>query len=535
MTKNIERLVETSYSNLTPSPQVEEELLDNLPSQRTRPRLAVPMAVAALILIGLSIFIGRGSGPATMAGAGDEAAPNLTVATVTRPKSGVAGKSAGAMEVRVVHGSGIQVQRDGEWTQVSLDELGKVIGKDPRQIVLRVDRDAPWLHVQWIMLICAEQSQPDIALIVKENSGSEYYLDASLPTDETMSGRNKSATVFVVPQNEQPTRWGTQVVAMPTGVKFKGGNQEASELATVARWLRDSRSANSRVGGEVRARPTTRFETVARLVAEFRQAGFRRVTFYGTPLPPKAIRAARVLPYPGGALRTSRQILEFDVIAGDRERLGRAEQIIRRRLIGAGIGGVGIERTKNGIRIALPAQTDQGLVRQLVERKGASLEMHILVEPDDPMFMANPRQRNKPGVGMRWYELSEHARKTFPKDRLPNPEQPLVLCRNDPYNITNASIASATAAGLPDGRGGGWTIVFRVKKAHQINMAALTQAQGSHLAIILDGKMHSAPILRDRLRSTAQIRGSFTEEEAKTLAALLQSEPLPVQFLLRRR
>jgi len=529
MTKNIERLVETSYSNLTPSPHVEEELLANLPAQRTRTRLAVPMAVAALILIGVSVFIGRGNEPATMAGAGE--APNLTLATVTRPKGGVAGKSAGAMEVRVVHGSGIQVQRDGEWTVVSLDELGKLIGKDPRQILLRVDRDTPWLHVQWIMLICAEQKQPDLALIVKENSGSEYYLDASLPTDEGMSGRNKPASVFAVPQNEQPTRWGTQVVAMPTGVVYRGGGQETSELATVARWLRDSRSASPRVVGEVKARPTTRFETVARLLAEFRQAGFRHVTFYGTPLPPKAIRAARMLPYPGGVLRTSQQVLDFDVIAGDRERLGRAEQIIRRRLGGIGIDDVGIERTRNGIRIALPARADKALVRRLVERKGASLEMHILVEPDDPMFLADPRQRNNPLDGMRWYELSEHARKTFPKDRLPDPEQPFVLCRNDSYNITNASIASASAGGQSDY----WTIVFRVKKAHQENMAKLTQAQGSHLAIILDGKIHSAPILRDRLRATGQISGNFTEEEAKTLAVLLQTDPLPVQFVLRRR
>ncbi len=529
MTKNIERLVETSYSNLTPSPQVEEELLANLPSQRTRPRLAVPMAVAALILIGVSISIGRGDEPATMAGAGE--APNLTLATVTRPTGGVAGKSAGAMEVRVVHGSGIQVQRDGEWTGVSLDELGKSIGKKPRQILLRVDRDAPWLHVQWIMLICAERSQPDIALIVKENSGSEYYLDASLPTDEGMSGRNKSATVFAVPGKEQPTRWGTQVVAMPTGVVYRGGGKETSKLATVARWLGDSRSASPRVVGEVKARPSTRFETVARLLAEFRQAGFRRVTFYGAPRAPAAIRAARPIPYPGDALRVSKQILEFAVIGGDRARLGRAEKIIRRRLSAVGIGGVGIERTKSGIRISLPAQADTALVRRLVERKGASLEMHILVEPDDPMFQANPRQRNKPLDGMRWYELSEHARKTFPRNRLPNPEQPFVLCRNDSYNITHASIASASAGGLP----GSWAITFRVKEAHQANMAALTQAKNSHLAIILDGKLHSAPILRDRLRSVGQITGAFSEEEAKTLATLLQSEPLPVQFLLRRR
>ena len=110
-------------------------------------------------------------------------------------------------------------------------------------------------------------------------------------------------------------------------------------------------------GGEAgwHASPTTRLETVARLLAEFRQAGFRRVTFYGSPRPPPAFRAARPMPYPGGALRTSQQVLDFAVIDGDRERLGRAEQIIRRRLSGAGIDDVGIERTKNGIRIALPA------------------------------------------------------------------------------------------------------------------------------------------------------------------------------------
>jgi preprotein translocase subunit SecD len=66
----------------------------------------------------------------------------------------------------------------------------------------------------------------------------------------------------------------------------------------------------------------------------------------------------------------------------------------------------------------------------------------------------------------------------------------------------------------------------------------LTDANvGRRLAIILDGNVHSAPVIRERIPSGhAQISGGFTSEEATDLAIVLRAGalPAPVQILEER-
>ncbi|MBI3313009.1 MAG: protein translocase subunit SecD [Candidatus Omnitrophica bacterium] len=51
---------------------------------------------------------------------------------------------------------------------------------------------------------------------------------------------------------------------------------------------------------------------------------------------------------------------------------------------------------------------------------------------------------------------------------------------------------------------------------------------GKQLAIVLDGKIHSAPVIRDRIPSgEAQISGNFTADEASDLALVLRAGALP--------
>lgn len=54
------------------------------------------------------------------------------------------------------------------------------------------------------------------------------------------------------------------------------------------------------------------------------------------------------------------------------------------------------------------------------------------------------------------------------------------------------------------------------------------QNVGKQLAIVLDGKIHSAPVIRDRIpNGQAQITGNFTSEEAGDLALVLRAGALP--------
>ncbi|MBI2166694.1 MAG: protein translocase subunit SecD [Candidatus Omnitrophica bacterium] len=56
---------------------------------------------------------------------------------------------------------------------------------------------------------------------------------------------------------------------------------------------------------------------------------------------------------------------------------------------------------------------------------------------------------------------------------------------------------------------------------------------GRRLAIVLDGKVHSAPVIRDRIPSgQAQISGNFSSEEASDLALVLRAGALPAPVVI---
>ncbi len=50
---------------------------------------------------------------------------------------------------------------------------------------------------------------------------------------------------------------------------------------------------------------------------------------------------------------------------------------------------------------------------------------------------------------------------------------------------------------------------------------------GRRLAIVLDGRVHSAPNIKERIRGAASITGNFTNEQAKDLQIVLQAGALP--------
>jgi preprotein translocase subunit SecD len=63
------------------------------------------------------------------------------------------------------------------------------------------------------------------------------------------------------------------------------------------------------------------------------------------------------------------------------------------------------------------------------------------------------------------------------------------------------------------------------------------QSVGKRLAIVLDGNVHSAPVIREKIPSgQAQITGGFTPDEARDLAIVLRAGalPAPVQILEER-
>jgi protein TonB len=92
---------------------------------------------------------------------------------------------------------------------------------------------------------------------------------------------------------------------------------------------------------------------------------------------------------------------------------------------------------------------------------------------------------------------------------------------------TNADVESAgviewNGTATPDGSAGraisGFGVAVRFTDAAAARLAAATGAHlGRPIAILVDGRLISAPVLRSAIGNTAVISGSFSEEEARAL------------------
>lgn len=90
-----------------------------------------------------------------------------------------------------------------------------------------------------------------------------------------------------------------------------------------------------------------------------------------------------------------------------------------------------------------------------------------------------------------------------------------------------------TGAMLKDARtaldqGGNPAVNFELtSEGAEIFGEATQKMIGKRLAIVLDGKVMSAPVIRSRITSSGQITGRFTTEEANDLAVVLRAGALP--------
>jgi preprotein translocase subunit SecD len=108
----------------------------------------------------------------------------------------------------------------------------------------------------------------------------------------------------------------------------------------------------------------------------------------------------------------------------------------------------------------------------------------------------------------------------------------LQMVNTTPNGINEQSIAEAKAFSSGDGING-ITLAFKRNKWDdwkQLTAGNIDKA----LAIVIDRRVYSAPIVRSEIAlGKAQITGSFTPEEARTLAAIISSGALPVEFEIK--
>jgi preprotein translocase subunit SecD len=104
-----------------------------------------------------------------------------------------------------------------------------------------------------------------------------------------------------------------------------------------------------------------------------------------------------------------------------------------------------------------------------------------------------------------------------------------------PIQITGADLSKATAQYLTASTttaNAGWQISFTLNKSGAKRFAdATTKLVGQRLAIVLDGTVQSAPTVESAITGgQGVITGTFTAQEAKNLAVVLNSGALPVEL-----
>jgi len=256
----------------------------------------------------------------------------------------------------------------------------------------------------------------------------------------------------------------------------------------------------------------------------------------------------------GGACAEGETELVYEVPA---DHLSAVVDTVCGRLEACGLKDVAVKAGAQGRFVVRMKAGNQGLLQQvkdLVGRQGR-LEFRITVEKTADEFEAcfeqfraavkkgakeeeactllpaqlPPAVRARHPLGVRWYRLLQEADEAFGRRAAKDEHGHLwMLMDLDAQQLSGDALEKIYWARDQGGLGQSWAVYFGVRKEWQARMAALTDfKEDKHMAILLDDRVHSAPVVRSTLSDSGQITGSFTEAEARSLAAILLSGALP--------
>ncbi len=194
-----------------------------------------------------------------------------------------------------------------------------------------------------------------------------------------------------------------------------------------------------------------------------------------------------------------------------------AREIIERRINPEGVKEPSIQTMgRNRIIVELPGIMDTEAARRIIERTG-QLSFQMVVETD------------LTGQAI----LDRHGGKI--------PEGTVILMGSENGRIVAYLLereAKITGADLKDARlgydeNGQIAVDFQLESKAARRFGVLTGKNiGKRLAIVLEGEVQSAPVIRSKITDRGQITGNFTPEEARELQIVLKSGamPAPVEF-----
>ncbi|MDD5634034.1 MAG: protein translocase subunit SecD [Candidatus Omnitrophica bacterium] len=191
----------------------------------------------------------------------------------------------------------------------------------------------------------------------------------------------------------------------------------------------------------------------------------------------------------------------------------RALEIIRNRIDQFGVTEPLVQlQGKNRIFVQLPGITDRQRAKEIIA-KTAHLEFRLVSDDADLLKKALE------GQPVEGYELKYMKNKD-------EKQEPLLV--ETKTSLTGDMLVDASTEFSQQGFGQPYVSLTFSEKGGAI-FSNLTGANvGKRLAVVLDGEVYTAPVIRERIPSgRAQITGNFSVQEAKDLALVLRAGALP--------
>lgn len=255
-------------------------------------------------------------------------------------------------------------------------------------------------------------------------------------------------------------------------------------------------------------------------------------------------------------------VLEFAVDETDatqppsKEVLARSVNVIRKRLDPRGVKGVTVRVTDEGrLEVGLPGANanERKHAIALITRLG-SLEFAVMANPHDHRSLIsnalaglNDKDEVEIGgkVGAAWHlpelqsdgqpvDLGDVEVTTRQVQRGDNPEvrQYLVIRDRDNERVTGQYLKDVRA-GIDEGGSPCINLTFDKEGARRVydltrRNCPAPDGYRRRLAIIFDGRIHSAPILRSAMSDRCQMTGHFSPDELQNLVAVWNSGVLEI-------
>jgi SecD/SecF fusion protein len=201
-----------------------------------------------------------------------------------------------------------------------------------------------------------------------------------------------------------------------------------------------------------------------------------------------------------------------------KDAVDRAMEIIRNRIDQFGVGEMAIQRQgADSIIVQLPGITDRERALEIIG-KTAHLEFRIVSDNAEDLKKVINNEAVE-GYELKYLEGERAGR------------EPLLIAKD--AALTGDLLVNAKTEFSSRGFGEPYVSITFDSKGAQIFANVTATNVGKRLAIVLDGKVVSAPVIREAIPSgQAQISGNFSVEQANDLSVILRAGALPAPVIV---